>query len=142
MESRVEKAIALFKNGYNCSQAVFVAYSDLYGLDESTAFKLSTSFGGGLGGTRNVCGAVSGMSMIAGLAKGTDQPHDKEGKKVNYETVQLLVNEFEKENGSIVCGELLGLKPTDIPLKKRPCVEYVRMCAELLEKHLLTNESE
>ncbi|NDW19762.1 C_GCAxxG_C_C family protein [Dysgonomonas sp. 216] len=137
MENRVEKAVGLFKEGYNCSQSVFVAYADVFNLDKDTALKLSCSFGGGIGGMREVCGAVSGMTMLAGLYNGTNKPKDKEGKKVNYDTVQLLANEFKAENGSIICKELLALVP-GLPedKKKKPCVEYVRQCAELVEKHL------
>ncbi len=106
MESRVEKAASLFK-GYNCAQAVFAAYADLFGMDEETAFKLSMPFGGGMGGLREVCGAVSGMVMVAGLAKGTATPNDKEGKKECFELVQRLVEKFRQENGSIICKQQL-----------------------------------
>lgn len=138
MEDRVEKAVGLFKNGYNCAQAVFAAYADLYDIDEETAFKLSTAFGGGMGGLRETCGAVSGMVIIVGLKEGVYKPHDKEGKKRSYETVQFLVNEFQQENGSIICKQLLGLEeglPAD--KKKKPCAEYVRKCAELVAKHIV-----
>lgn len=137
MEDRVEKAVGLFKEGYNCSQAVFVAYADLFEIDKELALKLSSPFGGGMGGMREVCGAVSGMTMLAGLHNGTCVPKDKDGKKANYETVQLLSSEFKEANGSIVCRQLLGLEP-GLPddKKKKPCVEYVRQCAELIEKHI------
>ncbi|MFV0419406.1 MAG: C-GCAxxG-C-C family protein [Dysgonomonas sp.] len=138
MENRVEKAVELFKNGYNCAQAVFTAYADLYNIDEETALRLSTAFGGGMGGLRETCGAVSGMTMIVGLKEGVYIPYDKEGKKRNYEIVQLLANEFKQENGSIICKHLLGLEeglPAD--KQKKPCAEYVRICAELIAKHIV-----
>lgn len=139
MESRVEKAASLFKQGYNCAQSVFAAYADLFGMDEEMSFKISTPFGGGLGGMREVCGTVSGMSMIVGLAMGTTKPDDKEGKKKCFELVQQLTEKFRKENGSIICKQLLGLEP-GLPegYKKRPCVEQVRFCAELIEKEILS----
>lgn len=133
---RINKAIELHKNGYNCSQAVFAAYADLYNMDEETALKISTSFGGGLGGMRHVCGAVSGMAMVMGLETGTSKPHDKDGKANNYEEVKLLTTDFEKEHGSIVCSELLGMKESTVAIKKKPCREYIIYCAELLEKRL------
>jgi C_GCAxxG_C_C family probable redox protein len=138
MESRVNQAIESFKNGYNCAQAVFATYSDLFGLDKELALKIASSFGGGIGGMREVCGTVSGMAMVAGLFNGTFQPNDKEGKKMNYHTVQLLSDEFKNENGSIICKQLLGLEP-GLPegKEKKPCAEYVRMCSMLIEKHLL-----
>ena len=137
MESRVEKAVELFKGGYNCAQAVFVTYADLFRVDREQASKLSSSFGGGVGGMREVCGATSGMFMVAGLYNGTVKASDKEGKKANYEVVQFLAEKFKDENGSIICGQLLGLRP-GLPEEKckKPCVEYVRCCARLIENHL------
>ena len=90
METRVEKAERLFKEGYNCSQSVFAAYCDLYGIEEEMALKLSASFGGGMGRMREVCGAVSGMFLIAGIETGATEGKDSEGKKHNYDTVQFL----------------------------------------------------
>lgn len=138
MENRVEKAVSLFKQGYNCAQAVFAAYADLFGIDETTSLKLATPFGGGLAGMREVCGAVSGMCMVAGLAKGTSQPNDKEGRKLCYDATRALTDKFKQENGSIICKQLLGLEP-GVPdgYKKKPCVERVRFCAELIEKELI-----
>jgi len=138
--NRVEKAAELHKCGYNCSQSVFAAFTDLYGLDNDTALRLSTSFGSGLGGTRNICGAVSGMAMVAGLESGTAKPNDKEGKKRNYDIVKSLLDEFEKEYGSIICKELLGLVETPTLLKKKPCAEYIRFCVQLIEEKLLQNK--
>lgn len=111
METRKERAARLFKEGYNCSQAVFAAYADKYGIDEETALKLSASFGGGMGRMREVCGAVSGMFMIAGLETGATEGKDVEGKKANYDMVQKMAEVYRKENGSIICKELLGLVP-------------------------------
>ena len=141
MESRIETATDLFKSGYNCAQAVFVTYADLFGINREQAFKLSSSFGGGIGSMREVCGTVNAMSMIAGLYNGVTQAHDVEGKKANYKTVQLLADKFRNENGSIICGQLLGLSP-GLPADKRkkPCVEYVRTCAQLIETYLIKNK--
>lgn len=138
---RVEKALELRKCGYNCSQSVFAAFADLYEMDEVTALKLSSSFGGGMGGTRNVCGAVSAMALVAGLETGVSDANDKEGKKQNYDTVKMLLDEFEKENGSVVCKELLGMVETSVPLKKKPCDEYIRFCAQLIEEKLLQDKN-
>lgn len=153
MESRVEKAERLFKEGYNCSQSVFAAYCDLYGIDEKTALKLSASFGAGMGRMREVCGAVSGMFLVAGMETGAIEGKDSEGKKYNYDTVQFLADKFKEKNGSIVCRELLGLgekkseefketkpeKRTEQYYKKRPCVEMVKTAAMLIEEYLLKN---
>ncbi|MDH6354868.1 C_GCAxxG_C_C family probable redox protein [Dysgonomonas sp. PH5-45] len=141
VEDRVEKAVELHKSGYNCAQAVAMAYADLFGVDTETIAKLSCSFGGGLGGLREVCGAVSGMSMIAGLATGMANANRKEDKQRNYKTVQMLAQKFEEENGSILCKRLLGLEPGLAEgKKKKPCQEYVRYCARLIEENLLRGQ--
>ncbi len=144
---RATKAQELFREGYNCSQSVFAAYSDLYGIDQETALKLSASFGGGLGRMREVCGAVSGMSMIAGLETGSAVKGDDAGKKYNYEVVQGLVQEFHKQSGSLICRELLQLKEEEIssatPQSRteeyygtRPCEQLVRDAAGIIERVL------
>ena len=141
-----EKAEALFKQGYNCSQAVLLTFSDQLGLDKETALKLSSSFGGGMGRLREVCGAVSSMFMVAGRKNGYTDPCDQTAKKEHYALIQRLAEEFKKENGSIVCRELLGLangpdSPNASPrteeyYKKRPCGELCGIAAELVAKEL------
>lgn len=141
IEKRVERAKELFKQGFNCSQSVFAACADLYGIeDEALALRLSASFGGGIGRMRETCGAACGMFMLAGLENGSAKAGDAEGKMQNYALVQDLAAKFRDENGSLRCAELLGLKsqaqgtktndPTPAPrteeyYKKRPCVEMV-----------------
>lgn len=111
MEKNRDKAAELFLEGYNCSQAVFLTYAERYGIDKEMACKLSASFGGGMGRMREVCGAVSGMLMVAGLETGATEGKDAAGKKANYDMVQKLAGEYRKKNGSIICKELLGLVP-------------------------------
>ena len=157
IEERAQRAVALFKQGYNCSQAVFASCADLYGIaDESLALRLSASFGGGMGRMRMVCGAASGMFMLAGLHNGSATPHDNEGKMANYAFVQQLAGEFKGTYGSLICAELLGLAPkgavtgdglqitgddpkpaerTQQYYEKRPCVEMV---AEAVRIYLRT----
>ena len=101
-----EYAAQLFVNGYNCAQAVAVAFSDVTGLDEKTTAKMSSSFGGGMGRMREVCGAVSGMLMVAGLLYGYETPGDDVSKKAHYTLVQMLSAQFREDAGSIVCREM------------------------------------
>ncbi|WP_330698520.1 C-GCAxxG-C-C family protein [Anaerocolumna sp. MB42-C2] len=147
--SRAEYAMELFKEGYNCAQAVFLAFHDSYGMDSDTALKLSSSFGGGMGKLREVCGAVSGMFMAAGLLYGYSDPKDQAAKTEHYKRIQVLAGKFEEHNHSIICRELLGLgagKESPIPelrtaeyYKKRPCVELVGMAADILDNYIIDN---
>ncbi|MEG1458152.1 MAG: C-GCAxxG-C-C family protein [Acetivibrio sp.] len=149
--SREIKAKELFHEGYNCAQAVFLAFSDLYDIDEETAIKLSSSFGGGMGRLREVCGAVSGMFMVAGTLYGYSDPKASTEKQEHYKRIQELAKKFQEENGSIVCRELLGLgKGADAPkpeerteayYKKRPCGELVGMAASILENYIHSMEN-
>lgn len=146
-----KKAMDLFKEGYNCAQSVFLAFEDLYEMERKTALMLSSSFGGGMGRLREVCGAVSGMFMVAGVLYGYEDATDYEGKKTHYERIQQLAQEFSLRNGSIVCRQLLGLpEGKDAPApehrtenyyKKRPCVELVGMAAAIMEQYILENET-
>lgn len=141
-----KKAMKLFKEGFNCSQSVFLAFEDLYDIDRKTALMLSSSFGGGMGRLREVCGAVTGMFMVAGLLYGYDSPEDREGKKLHYARIQELAGEFEEENGSIICRELLGISQRkDVPTpsertkeyyEKRPCEQLVGIAAAIMEDYI------
>lgn len=138
-----KRAMELFKQGYNCSQSVIAAFSEELGLDFETALKLSSSFGGGMGRLREVCGAVSGMFMVAGMKYGYSDPKDNNAKAAHYKLIQELADQFKTENRSIICRDLLGLisvpespSPeirTNDYYKKRPCVELVGMAAKLME---------
>jgi len=135
--NRVEKAESLFKGGCNCSQAVFAAFADEFGLDESLAKKVACGLGGGVGRLREVCGAVSGAAMVLGMRADGD-------KAAAYPAIQRLAEAFKAETGSIVCRELLagtgataGGAPdarTPAYYRKRPCVELVKLAARLLEE--------
>ena len=121
IESRAQRAVDLFKQGFNCSQALFASCADIYGIrDEKLALRLSASFGGGMGRMRLVCGAASGMFMLAGLHNGSATPHDNEGKMANYAFVQQLAGEFKAKYGSLICAELLGLAPKGTTMEYLP----------------------
>lgn len=150
IEERVSRARELFLEGYNCAQAVFIAYCDLADIDQPTAATFAAPFGGGMGRLREVCGAVSGMTMCAGYLAPNTFPNDGENKKKCYAMVQELAEKFRCENGSIVCRELLGLsqhKDNPTPsertaeyYRKRPCVEYVATAARIVGEKI--NQSE
>ncbi|MFR9624347.1 MAG: C-GCAxxG-C-C family protein [Rikenellaceae bacterium] len=142
IEERVLIARNNFTSGYNCSQSVAMTYADLFDVEESTIVAVASSFGGGMGRLREVCGAVSGMSIIAGLMIPAIDTSDKEAKRANYSLVQEMAEQFRLQNRSIVCRELLGLdhkrdEPTPSErtaeyYKKRPCADLVADAARIV----------
>lgn len=140
------EAEELFLKGYNCAQAVVGAFAKEMGMEFDAAVRLASSFGGGMGRLREVCGAVSGMFMAAGAICGYSEPKDMDAKKEHYERIQLLAARFKEETGSIICREMLGLpgkdndpKPserTEEYYKKRPCPKIVGLAAGILEGYL------
>ena len=155
IEERVSKARRLFREeGYNCCQAVVLAYNDVFGIDDDTAAALSSGFGGGMGRMREVCGSVSGMVMLAGLITPATDPSIKVDRTRNYALVQEMAEDFHKLNGSIVCKELLGLVPmgshaevvkespepsdrTPEYYQKRPCEELVGISARIVGEKII-----
>ena len=141
------KAAELFLGGYNCAQSVLVAFSDLTGLDADFSAKFSSSFGGGMGRLREVCGAVSGMLMVAGLLYGYETPGNDEIKKEHYARVQYLAGRFREEVGSIVCREILKNPPSDPnPSPRtaeyyaiRPCARMVLLAGQILDEYIKEN---
>ncbi len=146
MTERAEKARNYFLDGYNCSQSVFLAFCDLTGFDEKTALLVSSSFGGGMGRLREVCGAVSGMFMAAGVLYGYTDPKAGSEKMEHYKRIQELAASFKERNTSIVCRDILGKIAEDksfIPsertaeyYKTRPCAKMVEDATEILEKYI------
>ena len=103
-----DMAEKLFLEGYNCAQSVLCAFEDITGIERETAAKLASSFGGGLGRMREVCGAVSGASMVLGIVEGYYDPKAYDAKKAHYARVQEFAKRFKEHNGSIICRELLS----------------------------------
>lgn len=137
-------AAELFMKGYTCAQAVAVAFCDVTGLDENFSAKLLSSFGGGIGRLREVCGAVSGMMAVAGLLYGYDDPQDNDAKMEHYALVQQLAAKFRDQAGSIVCREILKNPPSDPKptprteefYKLRPCARMVFLAAQILDEYI------
>lgn len=149
MNNKGKQAKCLFEQGFNCAQSVFTAFCDETGLDKNTALMLSSPFGGGIGRMREVCGAVSGMMMVAGILYGNTDPKNTEKKAEIYKLARNLADQFKAENGSIVCKELLGLtkkenshipqERTEAYYKKRPCAQLVEQAATIMEQYIESN---
>ena len=145
MNKYSEKAGKYFKEGYNCAQSVFCTFAEELGIDFDTALKISSSFGGGMGRMREVCGAVSAMFMIAGLKYGYTEPNNKEIKTEHYKRIQELANLFKEKHGTIICRELLGPLADDnyVPSDRteeyyatRPCEQIIADAAEIISKYV------
>lgn len=149
-KERIDKAVVLFKEGFNCSQSVVAAFADKYGFTQEQALRMSASFGGGIGRMRETCGAACGLFLLAGLETGATEGKDREGKAANYETVQKLAKEFKRRNGALRCADLLGLSQNE-PIvaspeartsqyyEKRPCVKMVEEAAKIWCEYLDAN---
>lgn len=144
-----EKAKELFLEGYNCCQAVAGAFAEEMGMDFKTVVKMVSSFGGGMGRLREVCGTVSGMFFVTGVLYGYDEPKNFEAKKELYGRIQELAKSFREETGSIVCRELLGLEGKDTSstpsertkeyYEKRPCPDMAKLAGDILEEYIREN---
>lgn len=136
--SRAERAKEYFLQGYACSQAVALAFSDVMGVSKEVIAKMMLPFGGGMGRLRLTCGAVSGMAAVIGMVFAKDE-NTPENKKQTYAITQQLCEKFKEANGSLICAELLtGIKNSesgDAP-KKRSCAEMVALAAQLVEERL------
>lgn len=145
--SRAERAKVLFEQGYACSQAVAIAFADVVKIDETALKKMMLPFGGGFGRLRMVCGAVSGMTAICGLAFATEE-NSSQNKMSVYEMERELCARFEREFGSLICKDLLSGANLKVEIggnaeartqeyyKKRPCSEIVKVSAQILENYL------
>ena len=150
LEARVQRAVDNFMQGYGCCQSVVAAFADLYNLDDTMAKRIAAGFGGGVGRMRMMCGAVSGIVILAGLDRGQIDGADRKGKSMCYKVVQELLDEFKVQNGSVVCAELLGLKGhekaqssyiasprTAEYYKTRPCAAKVESAARIFAEYLM-----
>ena len=144
MKNYAAYAAELFENGYNCAQAVAVAFCDVTGLEPKAAAAMASSFGGGMGRMREVCGAVSGMLLVAGILYGYDTPGDDVEKAAHYQRVQQMAELFRQEAGSIICCEILKNPPSDPSptprseefYRMRPCTRMVYLAADILSNYL------
>ncbi len=144
--AKVDLARSLYLSGYNCAQSVFAAFSQEMGLEEKTALRMASGMGGGIGGLRMTCGAVSAMAMVLGTLRGYDDAADFDGKKQLYADIQRLHERFVAVHETSNCRELLmksGIAAKAQPsertpeyYRKRPCARYIELCAQLLAEEL------
>lgn len=146
MTDHKKLAAELFLEGCNCSQAVFCAYCDELNLEKEFALKLSSSFGGGFGRMREICGAACAMELLAGIKKGYSDIYDKSKKDEHYKLVQHLLKLFGEKNGSYICREILKTDDTspvstvrtDDFYKKRPCLKCIESACEIIDREIFS----
>lgn len=141
-----EKAKHLFESGYNCAQAVTLAFAEEMEMEPEMAARIASSFGGGVGRMREICGCVSGMAIVAGELYGYSDPGAGEEKAACYARIQKLAGEFRREAGSILCRELLeGITADTAPTpekrsaeyyKRRPCADLTAQAADILGREM------
>lgn len=151
---RQELAEEFFTDGYNCCQSVVLAFEDLFPFDRNTLLSISSGFGGGFGRLREVCGAVSGMTIAAGLLAPAMDPSNMAQRRDNYALVQRFALAFKEQRGSIVCRELLGMRKdnadsavespqpserTGAYYHSRPCQSNVGLAARIVAEYLVEN---
>lgn len=149
IEQRAARGVELFKQGYNCAQAVALAFADVYAgrISRDTLAAMAASMGGGMGRLRLTCGAVTGMALLAGLENGPSEPGNMPERTANYALVQQLAAEFKAENDSLICAELLGLRAGSVEpprpsertaayYKARPCAKMVECACRIYARHL------
>lgn len=144
--TRKEQAIEYFKQGYNCTQAVVLAFKDVLTIDAEELCKIASPFGGGISRMRETCGAVTGMVLVLGNLVGYSTPETGEKKHELYKKTQEILKIFENRYGSLTCGKLLNLtqkhdnpKPTQRDNSfylNRPCIELIGGAAEILDNYI------
>ena len=133
MQDRIQKAIDNHDRKYNCAQSVACAYCDLFGVDEQTTFRLAEAFGFGMGAMES-CGAVTAMTLLAGLKTSDGNLDSPASKKFSYELSKRMIEEFKEKNKTIICSELKGMH-TGEPI--RTCNGCIEDAARIVEKVLL-----
>lgn len=145
MSERSDRAVELFRKGFACSQSVLAAYSDLFGLDEKTALRISDGFGGGIARRQDLCGAVSRAVMLLGLRYGRTRAEDTEAHERTFSYVNRLCEEFTRKYGSLDCRDILGCDwPTvrSRGLRDSVCTKCVRDASQTVEHLLRANVAE
>lgn len=134
MKAKKEVAVAKFKQGYNCCQAVICAYCEELGLKEEDAFKLAEGFGSGMGGLKDTCGAVTGMFLTISLANSAgDMGNPMATKADTYQKFREAAARFKEENGSIYCRDLKNMNG---PQPLVCCVKCVEDAAAIVDEML------
>jgi len=145
MSKNAEAAVAMFMEGYSCAQSVLACCGRDRGLPQELAIRVSQAFGGGIGRTGNLCGALTGALMVIGLKCAAVDPADAAAKARAYELAEAVLSEFQRRNGTLLCRELVGCDLRtpdgqkhfhDSDAKGKVCAKAVRDAVEIVEQSL------
>ena len=136
VQDRIDRAEELYNMGYNCSQSVYMTFSDVMGIDEKLAAKIVGSFGGGMGKTKGTCGTVSAIVAVTSMLYDVSDP--SVSKVQNYEAVKFMINEFKEQCGSVICLELRG-SGSLVTVPKVTCKELVRRSTRIISEYINNN---
>lgn len=140
--TKAEDAVALFQQGFNCTQSILSVYATDFGLDRRIAARISQGFGAGIGRTDEICGSLSGAIMVIGLRYGGINPDDKPAKEETYTMVAMFLQQFKAIHRSISCTDLLGYNLSDPQqygdaiahkVAKEKCPAFIRDAVELVD---------
>lgn len=140
--NKAKNAVSCFNNGFNCSQAVFAAFSPELGVPENIAFKIGCPFGAGMGRMQETCGAVTGAFLVIGLKHGKSNPDEDHLKQLSYDLVNKFTEMFRERNKTIKCRDLIGIdistkegleKARETGLFTSLCAKCVQDAVEIIE---------
>ncbi|MDA3954597.1 MAG: C-GCAxxG-C-C family protein [Bacteroidales bacterium] len=146
--TRTEKALEYFSNGFNCSQSVIVSFADILKIDEKTALRIASGFGGGMGGMQETCGAVTGAFMVIGYLKGKYKDGDDETKELTNKLIQEFTQKFVEKFGEINCKALINVdfnteegkkQAEELDVFNKKCTTFINHSVDLLEEMLITH---
>ena len=145
MNTKKSKALASFRSGNNCAQAVLSTFTDDLGVDSNLALNLASGFGAGMGQLQGTCGAVTGSFMVIGIYNSQKQTDgDKRKEKINN-MIQAFNEKFKVIHGTTDCKTLLNcdLKTdegqkylTDNKLSEKVCEKCVQNAVTIVEELL------
>ena len=144
VDDPISEAATLFKSGYNCSQSVLAVFAEECGISKETALKIACPFGGGIGGLGKTCGALTGAIMVVGLKHGSTKTTDLDAKKVSNEKTRRLIETFEKNHGTTLCNNLVGLDIANLSGAEMMAqsAHFQRTCPKFLETVITYLEEE
>jgi C_GCAxxG_C_C family probable redox protein len=131
-----QKAIEHYQSGYNCAQSVLLTlyeYLEPEG-DSNLVPKIAAGFGGGIGSCGSACGALTGSVMAVGIKYASNKV-GMEKRAEAYAKAKKLFKQFEKQNGTVLCRDLIkyDLSNPEEAAKARQEKVFEKVCVKLIK---------